>query len=500
MKTALPKAYLLSFVYIDPESTQPIYRQIYESLRQAIISERLKAGLRLPSTRDTAKLLGVSRNTVLEAVNQLIAEGYLEAKAGSGTRVTSNLPDNFAWKEFSEPPVAGKHVSKRTISKRGEVFAAARFTQRLKATLPFVFTLSLPALDHFPFDIWSRLVSHHTRNASLRLLDYSVRDRAGYAPLREAIAEYASTARAVKCTPDQVIITNGAQHAIFIASHVLLDPGDKAWMENPGHMGVRSILTSAGAQIIPVPVDDHGLDVEAGIAAAPDACLVCITPHQLPVGSTMNLKRRLELLRWANQQDAWIVEDDYDHEFHYTGRPLMSLQGLDKGQRVIYVGTFSKSMFPSLRIGYMIVPPDLVQAFTSARLLIDVQTPTIQQAALNDFIREGHFSRHIRRTRQLYSSRRTHLLEQIEQHLGEWITPGIADSGMQMTGWLPDSISDKAVCAAGEQEGLDLVPVSRLYIGSPARSGLLLGYAAAREEDLTVGVKTLQRILSQYTR
>ncbi len=488
----------MSVIQIDRDSQKPLYLQIYQSLRQAIITGQLKADLRLPSTRDLADLLSVSRNTVMEAVQQLVSEGYLETSIGSGTRIASNLPDDILWKEITLPHDDTTGAVKRTISQRGELFTQLRIGSRQDRNPQRVFSVGIPDLDAFPFDIWSKLIARHYREQDSRLLEYNIMARAGYPPLLEAIADYARSAGAVRCEPDQIIITNGGRHAIFLASMILLNPGDKAWMEEPGHPGIRALLQASGAQIIPVPVDDQGLNVAVGLATAPDARLVFVTPRQLPVGSVMSLKRRADLLHWANQNDAWIIEDDYDQEFNYIGHPLMSLQGLDANRRVIYVGTFSKSMFPGLRLGYMIVPPDLAEVFTALRVLIDVQSPFIAQAALNDFIREGHFLRHVRRMRSLYAERRRHLLTLLERHLGDIVTLGSTDTGMQMTAWLPDSIFDRDVCAQGEAEGLDLLPASLFYMESPRRNGLVLGYSGARPEHLTEGVQILERILRRY--
>ena len=498
MKTSLPKAYLLNVVQIDRDSSKPLYLQIYQSLRQAIITGQLKADLRLPSTRDMAELFSVSRNTVMEAMQQLISEGYLETSIGSGTHVTSTLPDDILWKKVTLPHDDTTSTVKRTISQRGELFTQLRLSARQNWNPQRVFSAGTPDLDAFPFDIWSKLIARHYRERNSRLVEYNTMARAGYPPLLEAIADYARSAGAVRCEPDQIVITNGGRHAIFLASMILLNPGDKAWMEEPGHPGIRMLLQAAGAQIIPVPVDAQGLNVDAGLAAAPDARLVVVTPRQVPVGSTMSLKRRADLLHWANQNDAWIIEDDYDQEFNYVGHPLMSLQGLDANRRVIYVGTFSKSMFPGLRLGYMIVPPDLAHVFAALRVLVDVQSPFVAQAALNDFIREGHFSRHVRRMRALYAERRTHLLMLLDRHLGDIVTVGGEDTGIQMTAWLPDSFSDLEICAQGEAEGLDLVPASRFYIGPARRNGLVLGYSGARLEHLTEGVQILERILRSY--
>lgn len=500
MATALPKAYMLSVIQLDRAHDLPMHRQLYEGIRQAIICGQLKASLRLPSSRDMAKLLGVSRNTVLEAVGQLTTEGYLETRRGSGTYVTDTLPDDLLRPNgdlFDDLPRVDS--KKRTVSKRGALYTRAEYTARRRTNSNYVFTVGVPALDHFPFKVWSRLLASHYRHPASSTLDYNVTDKEGYYPLRDAIAEYLQTARAVRCTPEQVIICNGSQQAMFLASQVLLDPGDKAWMEDPGHPGVHWVLRSAGAEVIHVPVDECGIIVEAGIARAPDARLAIVTPSlQFPIGSTMNLKRRTELLMWANRSDAWILEDDYNHEFRYVGHPLMSLQGLDTGGRVIYAGTFSKSMFPSLRIGYLVAPPDLIDLFTAARSIIDIQTPMVQQAVLNDFIRQGHLARHIRRMRALYDERRQHLIGEFNAHLSPYMTLGIAEAGMHIVGWLPAHIPDRQIAAACEKAGVEVIAASSLCQHEPKRNGLILGYAGATKDDASAGVQRLKRILEAY--
>ncbi len=488
--------YLLTLVDIDRNGDQPIYRQLYDGLRQAIISGRLEAGVRLPSSRDMAQLFGVSRNTVLEAIEQLIAEGYLDTKRGSGTYITINLPQELMELDSTGQITPLIHPEQRSISARGQQLTAMEFTPRRTTNPDYVFTIGMPSVEIFPFSIWSRIMSYHYRNSVKSEFDYRLADGAGYYPLRQSIAEYLNRARAMQCKPEQVIICNGSQHGLFLASRVLLDPGDKVWLENPGYLGARWVLSSADATLVPIDVDENGLRVQDGLEQAPDARLAYVTPSlQFPIGSVMNLKQRSELLNWANQNDAWIIEDDYDHEFRYEGHPLMSLQGLDASGRVIYVGTFSKVLFPGLRIGYLIVPEDLVDVFTAARTLIDLRTPSITQLVLNDFIREGHFSRHIRRARSLYAQRRLHLLKEIERELGDVVSTGHSVAGMHMVIWLPDYISDEFVFHEMQKEGIEALPISRFYIGTPPRSGLVLGYAGASEENITDGVARLGTLL-----
>jgi GntR family transcriptional regulator/MocR family aminotransferase len=306
--------------------------------------------------------------------------------------------------------------------------------------------------------------------------------------------------RAVRCAPEQVIVVGGSQQALDLAARVLLDPGDPVWFEEPGYLGARAALRGAGADIIPIPVDQDGLDGGAGEARALTARLAYVTPsHHYPLGVTMSLARRLALLAWASRADAWILEDDYDSEFRYAGHPLTALQGLDTAGRVIYIGTFSKTPLPSLRLGYLVVPPDLVDAFVSARAVADRESPLLDQAALTDFIVEGHFGGQIRRMRQLYAERQHLLLEAASRELVGLIDVRPDSAGLHLVGRLPADVDDRAVSRAAYQRGVDAVPLSATCLGPPATSGLLLGYAAYPEAELRSGLRELARALLAAT-
>ncbi|MGH3145626.1 MAG: PLP-dependent aminotransferase family protein, partial [Rubrobacter sp.] len=363
------------WVSLNPTSDAPYYRQLYEGVRSAILSGLLPVGTRLPSTRTLATELGVSRTTAVTAFDQLLAEGYLEGKVGSGTFVAGSLPDDLLSVRERVECESGPARSGRRLSGRGAMLAATPATAVRDRGSPRAFRPGVPALDEFPYAVWRRISGKVWRRPSGGLLGYG--DPAGYWPLREAISGHLRTARGVRCLPEQVIVVSGSQQALDLAARVLLDPGDAVWVEDPGYTGARGALSGAGARLVPVPVDGEGLEVEKGIEREPDARLACVTPsHQYPLGVTMNLGRRLVLLGWAGSSGAWVVEDDYDSEYRYTGRPLEALQGLDTGERVLYVGTFSKVLFPALRLGYLVVPPDLIEAFTSARELTDRHPPT----------------------------------------------------------------------------------------------------------------------------
>jgi GntR family transcriptional regulator/MocR family aminotransferase len=348
----------------------------------------------------------------------------------------------------------------------------------------------LPELAAFPFETWARLLAKHWRRPPTSFLIGS--DPLGWRPLREAIAVYLGTARAVRCEPGQILIVSGAQQALDLAARVLVDPGDSTWIEEPGYTGLRGALIASGATLVPVPVDAEGISVKAGMARGPRARMACVSPsHQYPLGITMSLARRLELLDWARASDAFILEDDYDSEYRYAGRPLAALQGLDADGRVIYVGTMSKVMFPGLRLGYMVVPKHLVPAFTAVRRITDPHPPMLAQPALAEFIAEGHLAQHIRRMRHLYAARQKLFLEHAGRAAGDLITVEPAEAGMHLVGYLPPELDDRAVSAAARARGIEAPPLSAYYLEQSARGGLLLGYTGVTEGEIVRGVREL---------
>lgn len=502
MTKSLPPPFILSIIRLDPQSPTPLYRQIYEAVREAIISRHLEAGVRLPSTRDLAEVLLISRNTVINAIDQLIAEGYLETRAGSGTYVTDELPeDSLAAFTHHTPPPANP-PPKRELSIQGARYdwLAQRFGMPRVMPPPtaLAFGVGVPDLRAFPFDLWGQLTARHFRDNS-PLAVGAEQGLAGYPPLREAVAEYLKVARGVRCDPEQIFITAGTQQSLFMAVRLLCNPGDAAWVENPLYPPVRNVLYAESIKIIPVPVDDEGLDVDAAIAHAPDAKLVYVTPsHQFPVGSTLSLARRMKLLNWAEQAGGWILEDDYDSEFRYSGYPLASLQGLDVHNRVIYMGTFSKVLFPGLRLGYVVAPPDLVKAFIGARAIMGYTLPLEPQAITTEFIREGHFTRHIRRMRKLYGERRDVFMEEATRHFAGFFEFGPADAGMHVTAWLPDGIDDKQLWEAAVAQGLRTPPASTFYVSNTTpRHGLLLGFSPITPDEIRVAMQQLARAVDE---
>ncbi|GIK99582.1 MAG: GntR family transcriptional regulator [Alphaproteobacteria bacterium] len=493
---------------LGPDAGPPIHRRLYDGLRRAILSGRLAAGARLPSSRALAGELGLSRNTVLAALEQLASEGYVEGRSGSGTYVARALPDPAPDRPSGTPrPGRSAPESARSAggapggpSARGRLLVARPWSARgASAGERRLFAVGLPEIDAFPFELWARLLGRRWRHPPAAMAVGG--DPAGHPPLRAAIADHLRRVRAVDCTAEQVIVVSGIRQAVDLTVRLLLDPGDQVWVEEPGYPGIRAVLGAADLRILPLPVDEDGLDVAAGARAAPGARLACIAPsHQYPLGVVMSLKRRLDLLGWARDSGAWVIEDDYDSEFRYAGRPLAAMQGLDRDGRVIYVGSFSKSMFPSLRLGYLVAPPALIDAFLAARATLDDHAPMIAQPALADFLAEGHFAAHLRRMRRLYAARQQALLDAAARHLGGLLRLAPDQAGMHLVAELLPGLArrmdDRGAAAKAHAAGLAAIALSTFYMGPPRRQGLLLGYAAMREEEMDAAVRRLAAALA----
>ena len=477
-------------ILLDRGADLPLHRQLYDKLRQLILAGQLGPGTRLPSTRALSAELGLSRSTVVEAVEQLVAEGYVVGRMGAGTFVSEALPESLL--TLSTTALQSREIegtAEVTLSQRGRQFVQV---SRHQGALSGAFTPGIPELATFPFAIWRKLLNKHWRKPTTESLVYG--SAAGYPPLREAIADYVRTARGVSCTAEQVIIVAGAQQGIHLTVQLLTDAGDAVWIENPAYSGTQALFQGAGLRMRCVSLDKEGLIVEEGIADCPDARLVYVTPsHQYPVGVTMTLTRRMQLLQWAQEANAWILEDDYDSEFRFAGHPLASLQGLDQSGRVLYIGTFSKVLFPALRLGYLIVPPALRDAFATARAHLDRGSPWIMQMVLNDFIREGHFARHIRRMRTLYAHRQQVLIEAIQEHCGEWLTVNPAPAGLHLVGWLAEGVDDRAVSAMMAEVGIEARALSSYSLQPLKRGGLVLGFAALDEGTIRASVKRMAK-------
>jgi len=478
-------------IALESSGKIPMYRQLYEWFRRAILAGQLPPGQRVPSTRSLAAELEVSRIPVSSAYEQLHAEGYFETFVGAGTCVARSIPDDALKPVIGKIPGASRQeTNSRALRKVSRRVALMRVPAQTWSNKLVAFRVSLPALEHFPTKVWSQLLNRHLRKPTRQLMAYG--DAKGYMPLREVIAEYLGAARAVRCEPSQILVTTGSQQGLQLSAQVLLDINERVWIEEPGYPGARQALMMAGAKLVPVPVDHEGLDVAEGIRRARSAHAVYITPsHQYPLGVTMTATRRMLLLHWAMRTGAWIIEDDYDSEYRLGGRPIASLQGLDTDARVIYIGTFSKVVFPALRLGYVVVPKDLVDAFSTARDATDQFSSTLYQAAMADFIREGHFARHIRRMRMLYIQRRTALVEAIHKRMGNKLEVIGAEAGMHLVALLPPGFSDGAISRRAAEIGISAMPLSSCYAKPPLVGGLILGYGGTDAWQIHDGLRRL---------
>lgn len=493
MRQATPTYELLRAAFADADGDLPRYRVLYQAIRESILGHRLPPGTRLPSTRELARELGLSRNTVLSTFEGLLAEGFISARAGSGTFVAlaAAAPRTRAHRSAhtNNERRAPAGVAP-TLSQRGSRLAAFRGGQRFE-----IQPLSGSDVDFtlFPIKQWQRLQSRQLRLAKPELLDYA--SDGGYLPLRHAIADYVRVSRAVRVDVEQVIVSAGTQHSLDLCAQLLSDAGDRVWVEDPCYWGARCIFDSCDLKIDPVPVDGDGMNP----AAAPPGSrprLIYLTPsNQYPTGIPMSLARRRAVLELAARERAWILEDDYDSELRYSGRPLASLQGLDAEQRVVYLGTFSKVLYPGIKIGYMVVPPPLVESFKSA--LYDLQRPgqLTVQGALAEFIERGYFATHIRRLRQAYAESRALLVAALEPALdrGAWISSQSA--GLHIVVRLPDGWDDCKLAEAAARHDIRVSALSTYFIAPSRAAGLVVGFGYAPSEKVVRGGRILAQIL-----
>ncbi|HJT13650.1 MAG TPA: PLP-dependent aminotransferase family protein [Dongiaceae bacterium] len=476
----------------------PLFQQLYRQLRQAVLEGRVRPGVRLPATRFLARELGLSRNTVLTAYEQLASEGFLELRHRSGVFVAQDLPIAKAVAVASPPRPAPR------IGKRGQAAIGTRPVMDPRSAhvgehWPGCFAVALPDVASFPFDLWARLLARTWRRPSAQLPVGG--DAGGYPDLRAAIAHYVGEARGIACDPEHVLVVSGIRQALDLTCRLLLDPGDAAWMENPGHPGLRAVLVANGLQVASVPVDGEGIDVAAGRRMAPRARLACVAPsHQYPLGVALSLQRRLMLLDWAREAEAWVLEDDYDSEYRYAGRPLAALKSLDADHRVIYVGTLSKLMFPSLRLAYLVAPPQLAEAFRRLRAALDDQPSMVAQPALAELFRSGHLAAHVRRMRQTYAARQSAFLAAAHTHLDGFISFRPEDSGLHLVGHPLGRLKsrrDHALAALARREGIVLSCLSEYDAVGGGPEGLMFGYAAAPEHLVAPALRRLKEIWTQ---
>ncbi|HEF4732335.1 PLP-dependent aminotransferase family protein [Burkholderia multivorans] len=490
---------------LDRTSSEPMYRQLLQLMQQAILTGELGPGTKLPSSRTLAADLSIARNTVLHVYDQLTAEGYVLTTTGSGTYVADTRPDAAAMRAHGAGAARSEDGGAATsataaahaqggLSMRGrQLIEHAGVSRRQWGA----FMPGVPDVSEFPSRTWSRLQARLWKEANPELLTYA--PGGGYRPLRRALADYLRVARSVKCSPDQVIITTGIHQSIDLAVRLLSDIGDRAWVEEPCYWGVRSVLQAAGLTLAPVPVDQEGLAPSASDMQHPPR-LVLVTPsHQYPLGMVMSLARRRMLLEYARQHRCWIIEDDYDSEFRYGSRPLASLQGLDDGGRVIYVGSLGKMLFPGLRMGYMVVPEHLVDTFRTGLSELYREGQLMQQAVLAEFIMDGHLTSHVRRMRTLYGERRQLLIDAIRARFGDTLPVMGDEAGLHLVLGLPDACDDRAVTQSAFEAGVIVRPLTSYYsCADTAQRGLLLGYACVAHEGIGPAFDTLAAIIEQH--
>jgi len=482
----------------------PLYQQVYRALRAEILSRRLAPGARLPSTRALAADLGVSRNVAMLAYEQLLGEGYAQARSGSGTIVAPALPGTFptarsgAELHFAAPAPPSQARLARAGTRAVDIARRTRLQWDLRGTqLPYDFRFGRPAFADFPHALWCRLLGRRARAARRSDLDYG--PPAGRLELREALAERLRRFRGIETTPRQIVVVNGSQQALDLVTRVLVDPGDRVLIEEPHYLGARWVFAAGGAELVTAPVDGDGMRIPKPVAARRAPRLAYVTPsHQFPTGVVLPLARRLELLDWAARSGAFVVEDDYDSEYRYAGRPLQALAGLDVEGRVLYVGTFSKLMFPALRLGYLVVPESLIEPITAAKALADTGSSALEQLAMADFIRDGHFERHLNRSRLRNAARRSVLLEALRDQFAARAEVSGTATGLHVLVWLRDRNGKPiaSVARKAEAAGVGLYSVAPYYLQPPQRTGVLLGYGPLSERQIREGIRRLASALS----
>lgn len=480
---------------LDKGSPESLHLQLDQQLRRLILEGRLKQGTRLPPSRQLARELNCSRNTVLATFEQLKAEGFLTGNTGAGTFVASELDIDL----LASPRKRRKsEVVQQREASLSSVGAALRKAKRTPSVLGRPFSLAGPDVHLFPSDIWARLSARAWRQRPLDVLRCD--DPAGYPPLREAIAAHLHNARNISCTAQQILITAGATQALDLMVRILTEESDPIWVEDPCFVTGINVLTAAHARIVHVPVDEQGLIVEQGIRLAPRARMAMVTPsHQFPLGVVMGLKRRLELLEWANEADAWILEDDYDSEFRYVGRPLPTLQALDSNARVIYVGTFSKVLFESLRLGYVVLPLHIAERVIEARGNLEQSVPIPMQPVLARFIEEGHFAAHVHRMRRVYAARREAVVAFGRKYLDGLLEFSGDQSGLHVVASFSPALARRMTEAEGvaraAKSGVMLTGLSHYYAGAPPRPAIVLGYGSVNDDRIEPGMKALAAAL-----
>jgi GntR family transcriptional regulator / MocR family aminotransferase len=467
----------------------PAYQWLYGAIRNEILEGRWQGGARLPATRDLARQYGLARGTIVNAFDQLKSEGYVEGSVGSGTYVSRVLPEQLLnldlrtrGKSLRSEPV---RITLSDYAQRASLFDGYgdRPTRAFRS--------NLPALDLFPIELWTRITIRCLKQMTTRMLIGC--DAAGYLPLRESLADYLSRSRGVKCSANQVLVVSGVQESLDLVSRVLINSGDVVCMENPGYPGATFVFEAAGAKVRFVAMDDEGIRVEELPSAAR---LLYVTPgHQFPLGATMSLARRLHLLEWAKKARSLVFEDDYDSEFRFSGKPIPALHGLDVDNRVIYAGSFSKVLFPALRLGYLVVPERLLKPLEAIKSLVNRHAPILEQVVIDQFIRDGHFGRHLRRMRKVYAERLNVLLEESHKRMAGLIEMSAVEAGLQTTAWLKCGLDDRTAASAASKRHVEVTPLSLYTKGKPKHAALQLGFAALNAREIRRGVEDLAIVL-----
>ena len=490
--TKLKQEVIIAGISLDRKSGSPLYRQVYDEIRAAILDGRFLPGQQLPPSRELASYLKVSRTTITQAFDHLMLEGYIKGLQGAGTYISDAIPENLLFSSASHHGQSNfRELADEQQAQIDELVECLhRESEDYNLFLPF--KPGLPDLEAFPYHLWGKLLTRSATQLPPPAFGYS--SSAGYKPLRRAIANYLRVARSVRCKAEQIIITSGSQQAIHLAQRVLLKPGSIIGFEEPGYPDARNILSTAGMRLLPVPLDEEGLKIEGLVR---EMEMVYITPsHHYPLGVTMSLNRRLELLEFAKSNNIWILEDDYDSEFRYNGLPISSLQGIDNAGLVIYIGTFSKVMFPGIRLGFLVVPENLIEGFIAARYLGDRQSSIVDQAALAIFVEDGHFGRHIRKMRLLYQQRRDAFCKNVHRYLRDHWRIEKPEAGLHAVAWLKQGIDDADFSRRMAREGILTPALSSYSARNNLPPGLVLGYAAYSESQTLATLKKIARLLS----
>lgn len=472
-----------------------IKESVYHAIRSAILDGRLTADIKLPSSRALAEMMSISRNSVIAGFERLIDEGYLITKPGSGTYVSTTVPDELVRLTSKTSPFEPAQHSEFDLNP-----ALTRITTLWENSHPNVgkremFNIGIGCVDQFPHDLWGRLLGRVWRKSKREITHYNHSN--GYPPLKKILVNYVRSTRGVNCHEEQIIIVNGTQQAINLTVNVLLKEGNSVWLDDPGYDSARAVLTASGVNIAPIPADDEGMDIAYAAKHHPEAKLVYTAPsHQFPLGTTLSLPRRLALLEWVQQNQVWIFEDDYNSEFRYLSKPIQALQGLDNHQRVIYAGTFSKMMYPGFRLGFLIVPEVLIEPFTMMKYYSDSRSGYLEQAALAQFIQEGHYARHVRKIRKICYLRQNVLIEAINRYLPHVFQIEQTDSGIHAVCWLKSGCNQERILSVCHNLGFGVQPLSRYCINNRNNNAILFGYAAHNEADITNSIIALSQALN----